>query len=42
MYYNHEIDHVKGTTFERFAELYGQGNERQLWVGGWEFKWNEN
>ena len=21
MYYNHEIDHVKGTTFERFAGL---------------------
>ena len=30
-----ELYHLKGTTSERSAELYGEGNERQLCVGDW-------
>ena len=27
--------HFKGTTSKKCAELYGEGNERQLCVGDW-------
>ena len=27
--------YLKGTTSEKFAEVYGEGNERQLCVGDW-------
>ena len=29
--------HLKGTTSEKFADMYGEGNERQLCVGDCSF-----